>query len=334
MSNTLLFSLTFIKGLVDTIHGVFQSNDSLAPKRILQDPASHYPSQPLVRLVEPSDKIFATEYVFYVMEHMTTCVFTESDRLGKRKSHQVGWPGMACRHCFGGNGSGRFFPLTLKTFSDVSKSIHVLRNHLIKCTRAPPGLAARVNMLYKRHKEEKETTAFGSQKIFFDNIWKRLHPDLCLKKEVEKTKRKEGRSKKKKKKAPEPVKTAEDDVVSSTVQPNNTTTRHDTLQAPHNSSLYSSNDNEPAAAESVDTPLPPLPSPPVIHRGKLSSQDIHQDVTRHNKELCMIPKKRYLYNQRPAMHSESDLSVAMILANGFGRIDSKSSDERTSNEEV
>ena len=184
-------------------------------------------------------------------------------------------------------------------------------------------------MLYKRHKEEKESTAFGSQKIFFDNIWKRLHPELCHEKEVEKTKRKEGRSKKKK--APvEPAKTAEDGVVASIVYAN--TTSHETLQAPRNSSHYS-NDNVPAAAESTNyTPLPPLPSPPVIHRGKLSSQDLHQAS---NKELCMIPKKRYLYNQRPgALHSESDLSVAMILANGFGRIDSKSSDERTSNEEV
>ena len=55
----------------------------------------------------------------------------------------------------------------------------------------------------------------------------------------------------------------------------------------------------------------------------------------------MIPKKRYLVAQsklqsqdsqgskrrRVVSHSESDLSAAMILASGFGRIDSKSSDE-------
>ena len=42
-----------------------------------------------VRLVEPSDKMFATEYAYFVMDQMTTCVFTESDRLGKRKCHKV-----------------------------------------------------------------------------------------------------------------------------------------------------------------------------------------------------------------------------------------------------
>ena len=144
-------------GLVDTSKGVFfkQSNhiDEMGhpPPQAVSIPAA----APLVRLVEPSDKIFATEYSYFVMEQMTTCVFTEADRLGKRKCHTVGFAGMACKHCVGGNGSGRFFPLTLKTFSDVSKSIHVLRNHLIKCTKAPRDMAETVTMLYKQHKNEK-----------------------------------------------------------------------------------------------------------------------------------------------------------------------------------
>lgn len=154
-------------GLVDTSKGVFfkQSNhvdEASAPPpqpvSITQDASTSTVAAqqaPLVRLVEPSDKIFATEYSYFVMEQMTTCVFTEADRLGKRKCHTVGFAGMACKHCVGGNGSGRFFPLTLKTFSDVSKSIHVLRNHLIKCTKAPRDMAETVTLLYKQHKNEK-----------------------------------------------------------------------------------------------------------------------------------------------------------------------------------
>jgi len=95
--------------------------------------------------------------------------------------------------------------------------------------------------------------------------------------------------------------------------------------------------------------MPPLPSPPTICNGKLTSHNLQQDVSRHNKELCMIPKKRYVIAQsklqgqdssqdskrrRVVSHSESDLSAAMILANGFGRIDSKSSDEMTNHEAV
>jgi len=36
-------------------------------------------------LVEPSDRVFATEYAYFIMAQMTTTTFTESDRLGKRK---------------------------------------------------------------------------------------------------------------------------------------------------------------------------------------------------------------------------------------------------------
>jgi hypothetical protein len=135
----------------------FQSNDdpSATQGSVIPQQVARSTQESLIRLVEPSDKRFATEYSYFVMEQMTTCVFTESDRLGKRKCHKVGFPGMACRHCYGGNGSGRFFPLTVKTFSDVSKSIHVLRNHLLKCTKAPIGLAEKVKALSDRHIDEK-----------------------------------------------------------------------------------------------------------------------------------------------------------------------------------
>lgn len=74
--------------------------------------------------------------------------------------HKVGFPGLACKHCFGGNGSGRFFPLTLKTFSDVSKSLHVLRNHLVKCAKAPASLSAKVSRLYDQHYNDKVRKRF------------------------------------------------------------------------------------------------------------------------------------------------------------------------------
>ena len=146
-------------GLVDTSKGVFFRSSELPTSQEISKPRAVQRTEPLVRLVEAGDKNFATDYAFYVMEQMTTCVFTEADRLGKRKCHKVGFPGLACRHCYGGNGSGRFFPLTLKTFSDVSKSIHVLRNHLVKCTKAPNGMAETVNMLFERHKQEKVSSS-------------------------------------------------------------------------------------------------------------------------------------------------------------------------------
>ncbi|KAL7518504.1 hypothetical protein ACHAWX_003324 [Stephanocyclus meneghinianus] len=178
-------------GMIDTKDGVFfrsmlsekegkmaspQTNSSDGCRS--KDMSKTQTLAPLCSLVEPADRVFATEYAYFVMAQMTTCTFTEADRLGKRKGHSLGFPGLACKYCYGGNGSGRFFPLTLKTFSDVSKSLHVLRNHLVKCAKAPAGLASKVTMLYEKHSNDKDTTPFGSQKIFFDHIWRRLHPEL------------------------------------------------------------------------------------------------------------------------------------------------------------
>eukprot|EP00986_Skeletonema_menzelii_P015964 scaffold13166_cov139-Skeletonema_menzelii.AAC.9 len=165
-------------GLVDTNEGVFfHSNDNQTANSPVILPQVVSPDK-LRTLVESSDKVFATEYAFYVLSQMTTCHFTESDRLGKRKRHVVGFPGLACRYCYGGNGSGRFFPLTLKTFSDVSKSLYVLSNHLQKCPKCPHGMSTHVKSLAEVHEVEKVSQPFGSQKIFFELIWKRLHPDL------------------------------------------------------------------------------------------------------------------------------------------------------------
>ena len=36
-------------------------------------------------LVDPRDRVFATEYAYFVMAQMATTTFTEADRLGKRK---------------------------------------------------------------------------------------------------------------------------------------------------------------------------------------------------------------------------------------------------------
>ena len=76
-----------------------------------------------VPLVLPSDKEVSTTFSHLLMSQMVPCVFTEADRLGKRNHLPVGFAGLACRHCFGGYGNGRFFPSSLKTLSDTSKTL-------------------------------------------------------------------------------------------------------------------------------------------------------------------------------------------------------------------
>jgi len=362
-------------GLFDTKHGVFfkkevvSQNEFMTPmkkaRNNLKDSYQHSVDT-LCSLVETSDKMFATDYAYFVMEQMTRCTFTEADRLGKRKRHQLGFPGLACKHCFGGNGSGRFFPLTLKTFSDVSKSLHVLRNHLVKCARAPNGMAKTVNKLYGRHERDKQSTPFGSQKIFFDLVWKRLHPELDdapimpglnadpVQPTLFKSIKNESLLSKK------PSSDSTDEVSSRATADNHFEDVEDTqsrnyLQNEEPSpelifghQLFQANQHWKVYSTAGD-PLLELPSV--------------QTTQRSSKELCRIPKKRYLKSIQNSQHSintsesslpiennshkslhssprrsygstipspaqgklkssnysDSDLSAALILAEGMGR---------------
>jgi len=152
-------------------------------------------------LVTPEDEKVATQFSFYLLRQMQMCVFTEADRLGKRKGLPPGFPGLACRHCFGGYGSGRFFPSSIKTLSDTSKTLNVLYNHMMRCRKCPMEVRETLEKLRKVHDEQRAKMKFGSQKAFFARIWDRLHDNDPT---VDSKKRKFQQPKKKKKEPPPP----------------------------------------------------------------------------------------------------------------------------------
>lgn len=126
-------------------------------------------------LVTPDDEPYSTKFSFHLISQMQPCVFTEADRLGKRKGLPAGFPGLACRHCFGGYGSGRFFPSSIKTLSDTSKTLNVLHNHMMRCRKCPTEVRDTLEKLRTTHDEERGKMKFGSQKAFFARVWERLH---------------------------------------------------------------------------------------------------------------------------------------------------------------
>jgi hypothetical protein len=128
-----------------------------------------------VPLVSSEDKPYATPYSYELLCQMQPCVFTEADRLGKRKGLPAGFAGLACRHCFGGYGSGRFFPSSIKTLSDTSKTPNVLDNHMMRCRKCPQEVRDSLEKLRVHHDDERAKMKFGSQKAFFARIWSRLH---------------------------------------------------------------------------------------------------------------------------------------------------------------
>lgn len=129
-------------------------------------------------LVNETDIKRSTKYAYNIMQQMQRCVFSEADRLGKRKDFQAGFAGLACRHCFGGYGSGRFFPSSIKTLSDTSKTLNVLYAHLLRCRKCPVEVKEKLSEHKKTHDSERQKMRFGSQKEFFSLVWKRLHGSL------------------------------------------------------------------------------------------------------------------------------------------------------------
>ena len=139
-------------------------------------------------IVTPEDEPYGTSFSYHLMSQMQPCVFAEADRLGKRKGLPPGFPGLACTHCFGGYGSGRFFPSSIKTLSDTSKTLNVLHNHMMRCRKCPVEVRENLTNLRKTHDEERARMKFGSQKAFFARIWDRLHykdPSLCAKRKFQ-----------------------------------------------------------------------------------------------------------------------------------------------------
>eukprot|EP00538_Stauroneis_constricta_P000200 CAMPEP_0119571158 /NCGR_PEP_ID=MMETSP1352-20130426/43976_1 /TAXON_ID=265584 /ORGANISM="Stauroneis constricta, Strain CCMP1120" /LENGTH=1016 /DNA_ID=CAMNT_0007620837 /DNA_START=432 /DNA_END=3482 /DNA_ORIENTATION=+ len=126
-------------------------------------------------LVTPEDEPYATKFSFHLLAQMQPCKFKEADRLGKRKGLPHGFSGLACRHCFGGYGSGRFFPSSIKTLSDTSKTLNVLHNHMMRCRKCPKDVRDKLDTLRCTHDDERAKMKFGSQKAFFARIWDRLH---------------------------------------------------------------------------------------------------------------------------------------------------------------
>jgi hypothetical protein len=121
-------------------------------------------------LVQPED-IRWTAFSFHLFCQLRPCAFSVVDKNRIRKFLPPGFPGLACRHCF----AGRFFPSSIRTMSDASKTLYVLHNHMIRCRRCPPEIRETLSAHRKTHDEQRANMKYGSQRAFFARIWDRLH---------------------------------------------------------------------------------------------------------------------------------------------------------------
>jgi len=164
-------------GLVDTAHGIRLDKEVyLKDKREIEtSPKVQGDTSSQAPIVLPTDKRYTTSFTFQVMSQLQPCTFSEADRLGRRRGLEVGYAGLACRHCVGGYGSGRFFPSSVKTMSDASKTLDVVYKHMCKCKKCPAKVKQTLHDLRRFHDSERAKMPFGNQRAFFTKIWTRLH---------------------------------------------------------------------------------------------------------------------------------------------------------------
>jgi hypothetical protein len=216
-------------GLVDTRHGIHFGRDPYGPlpplagpsvntkegrrKREAQKkeepPPPELPEEemgplPVVDdrpLVFPEDKDLISDYLYLTLEQMSPCVLMEADRVGCYKGRKVGFPGLACKHCVGQAGCGRYFPASEASLSQTTTS-QTIMNHVRNCRRCP--LEIRENLeLMKRARmgpdgRRADKPKHGGRKVFFHRLWCRMQGLPIDDFSDEKEKKKPGRKPKKK----------------------------------------------------------------------------------------------------------------------------------------
>jgi len=156
---------------------------SLPPEREyepLMEPEEMLPPPPPVDsrpLVFPEDKDLISDYLYLTLEQMSPCVLMEADRVGCYKMRQVGFPGIACRHCVGQAGCGRYFPASEASLSQTTTS-QTIMNHVRNCRRCPIEIRENLEIM-KRSKigpdgKRSDKPKHGGRKVFFHRLWCRI----------------------------------------------------------------------------------------------------------------------------------------------------------------
>jgi len=132
-------------------------------------------------IIGEMDRILATKFSYAVLSEVESCAFLNRDRTGKRRELELGFRGLACRHCkgFAKKIGGRLFPSTIKTMSDTQKTLIPLYNHLVKCPAVPNETKESLRSFKDLHDSERKRKSYGSQKALFTEVWRRLHGIDC-----------------------------------------------------------------------------------------------------------------------------------------------------------
>ena len=151
--------------------GKYLSPDSGWERAVLEEKKHSYP------LVLEDDSPLISDYLYLTMRQMEPCILMEPDQVGCYKGRPVGFRGLACRHCIGQAGSGRYFPASEASLSQTTTSQTIL-NHALNCRMVPASIREELREMKKSKIGEKGKKIgkpkHGGRKIFFHRLWCRI----------------------------------------------------------------------------------------------------------------------------------------------------------------
>jgi hypothetical protein len=131
------------------------------------------------KLVFMKDRDLVPDALFVAMAQMKACKLTQADRVGCYKNRDIGFLGMACKHCAGQPGFGRYYPNSVRSLAQTTTSQTILKHIGSKCRFCPPHVRQAVLELQRQQAAKEGMAAgrprYGSRKIFFQRMWARLH---------------------------------------------------------------------------------------------------------------------------------------------------------------
>ena len=94
-------------------------------------------------ILHPEDKGLVPDYIYLLIEQMEPCGFVKDDDKGRTGAleRDVGFPGLACKHCKGYDSdgyarSGRYFPTSKETMGNSGGTKNMM-NHMTNCEKCP-----------------------------------------------------------------------------------------------------------------------------------------------------------------------------------------------------
>lgn len=191
-------------GLVDTRHGIHFGRDPTGPLPPLTGPSvnskegrkkkeaqkkeeslppvsEEFDEPPAIvddrPLVFPEDQSLISDYLYVTLEQMAPCVLMECDRVGCYKGRKVGFPGLACKHCVGQAGCGRYFPASEASLSQTTTS-QTIMNHVRNCRRCPVEIRENLEIMKRARMgpdgKRADKPKHGGRKVFFHRLWCRI----------------------------------------------------------------------------------------------------------------------------------------------------------------